>query len=103
MSIAGSSSIRRLKDVAIVMDLHEIGPVGGRTTSGRHRRRFERFGEVREYLPDRPRLRDEGYQPDIAATRWALERKLLPHPGHEFGPRNPGSVVRAGLCRCSKL
>jgi hypothetical protein len=30
MSIAGSSSIRRLKDVAIVMDLHELAQVGGR-------------------------------------------------------------------------
>ena len=29
MSITGSASIRRLKDVAIVMDLHELGPVGG--------------------------------------------------------------------------
>jgi hypothetical protein len=34
MSIAGSSAIRRLKDVAIVMDLHELTPVGGRSTSG---------------------------------------------------------------------
>jgi hypothetical protein len=41
----------------------------------------------------------EGDQPDVAATRWALERKLLPHPGHEFRARNPGGVVRAGLCK----
>ena len=27
----------------------------------------------------------------------ALERKLLPHPGHEFRPRNPRGVVRAEL------
>jgi len=33
MSIAGSSSIRRLKDVAVVMDLHELAPVGGRPAS----------------------------------------------------------------------
>jgi hypothetical protein len=39
---------RRSKDVAIVMDLHEIGPVGGRTTGGRDGRRFEQFVEVRE-------------------------------------------------------
>ena len=36
-------------------------------------------------------------QPDVTATRRALERKLLPHPRHEFGPGNPGGVVRAGL------
>jgi hypothetical protein len=32
-------------------------------------------------------------QPDVAATRRALKRKLLPHPRHEFGPGNPGGVV----------
>jgi hypothetical protein len=30
MSIAGISSIRRLKDVAIVVSLHELAPGGGR-------------------------------------------------------------------------
>ena len=35
MSIAGSSSIRRLKDVAVVVHLHEFAPVGGRPASGR--------------------------------------------------------------------
>ena len=46
-------------------------------------------------LPDRPRLRDEGDQPDVTAVVWALERKLLPHPGHQFRPGNPKRVVRA--------
>jgi hypothetical protein len=32
-------------------------------------------------------------QPDVAAARWALQRKLLPHPHYEFRPRNPGGVV----------
>jgi hypothetical protein len=58
MSIAGSSSIRRLKDVAVVMDLHELAPVGGRATSGREGRRLERLAEVCENLPDRPRIAD---------------------------------------------
>jgi hypothetical protein len=49
---------------------------------------------------DRPRLRDERDQPDVAATRWALERKLLPHPRHQLGPRNPGGVV--GTRRCMR-
>jgi hypothetical protein len=47
---------------------------------------------------DRPGLRDEGDQPDVAAARRALERKLLPHPGQQFRPGNPRGVVRAGLC-----
>jgi hypothetical protein len=89
MSIAGSSSIRRLNDVAIVMDLHELAPVGGRATSGRHRWRLERFAKMREDFPNRPRLRDECDQPDVAATVRALERKLLPDPRHQLGPGNP--------------
>jgi hypothetical protein len=40
----------------------------------------------------------EGDQTDVAATVRALERKLLPHPRHQFRPGNPGGVVRAGLC-----
>ena len=28
---------------------------------------------------------------------WALKRKLLTHPGHEFRPGNQRGVVRAGL------
>jgi hypothetical protein len=55
---------------------------------------------VRQNLPDRPGLRDEGDQPDVAATRWALVRKLLPHPGHQLRPRNPGGVVRPRLLMC---
>ena len=89
MSIAGSSSIRRLKDVAVVMRLDELAPVGGRPASGRDGRRFERFAEVGENLPDRSGLRDERDQLDVAAARRAQERKLLPHPRHQIGPRNP--------------
>jgi hypothetical protein len=58
MSITGSSSIRRLEECPVVMGLHELVLVGGRATSGRHRRRFEWFVEVCENLPDRPRLAD---------------------------------------------
>ena len=97
MSIAGSSSIRRLKDVAVVMRLDELAPVGGRPASGRDGRRFERFAEVGENLPDRSGLRDERDQPDVAAARRAQERKLLPHPRHQLGPGNPGGVVGARL------
>jgi len=97
MSIAGSSSIRRLEDVAVVVHLHKFAPVGGRPAGGRDGRRFERFAEVREDLPDRPGLGDERDEPDVAAARRAQERKLLPRPRHQLGPRNPGGVVRAGL------
>ena len=34
---------RRLEECPIVMDLHDLAPVGGRAASGRHRRRLERF------------------------------------------------------------
>jgi hypothetical protein len=69
-----------------------------RATSGRHRGRFERFTQVREDLADGPWFGDEGDQPDLTATRWALEGELLAPPGHEFRPRNPRGVVRAGFC-----
>ncbi len=97
MSISSSSSIRRLKDCPVVVDLYEFAPVGGRPAGGRDGRRFERFAEVREDLADRPWLRDERDQPDIAATVWALEGKLLTHPGQQFRPCNPRGVVGAWL------
>jgi hypothetical protein len=62
MSIAGILSIRRLKDVAIVMDLHELAPVGGRATSGRHRWRLERFATMHEDFPDRSPDRGQSLQ-----------------------------------------
>ena len=71
------------------MDLHEFAPVGRRSPGRRDWWWLERFAEVCENLPDRARLRDERDQPDVAATHWALEGKLLPHPGHELGPGNP--------------
>ena len=89
MSITGRSSIRRLKDVAAVMGLNELVPVGRRAPRGCDWWRFERFAKMCEDLPDRPRFRDEGDQPDVAATGWALKRKLLPQPRHQLGPRNP--------------
>ena len=44
-----------LKDVAIVMDLHELAPVGRRAAGRRDGRWFERFTQAGENLPDRPR------------------------------------------------
>jgi hypothetical protein len=58
MSISGNSSIRRLKDIAVVMRLDEFAPVGGRATSGRDGRRLERFAKMRQDFPDRPRIAD---------------------------------------------
>jgi len=91
---------RRLEDVAVVVDLDEFAPVGGRAAGGRDGWWLERFAEMREDFPDRPRLRDERHQPDVAAAVWALKWKLLPHPGQEFRPGNPRGVVRAGLLMC---
>jgi len=54
-----------------------------------YRRRLEWVAKVCENLPDRPRLRDEGNEPDVTPARWTRNRKLLPHPGHQFRPGNP--------------
>ena len=88
---------RRLKNCPVVVDLDEFSPVGGWATGGRDGRLFERFAEMCQDLPDRPRLGNERDEPDVATTPRALERKLLAHAGHEFGPRNPGGVVGGGL------
>jgi hypothetical protein len=106
---------RGLKDAAVVMDLHEFAPVGGRAASGRHRWWLERFAEVCEGLTSRgrshpgllplanlrfevSRLLPAGFsEPNVTAAVRALERKLLPHPGHQFRPCNPRGAVRAGL------
>ena len=55
MSITGSSSIRGLKDAAVVVDLDELGPVGGRSTGRRDGRRLERFAEMCQGLTSRGR------------------------------------------------
>ena len=98
---------RRLKDIAIVMDLHELTPVGGRAPGRRDGRRLERLAEVCEGLTSRGRshpgllplanLRFEvsrllpavSSAPDVAAAGGARKWKLLPHPRHQFRPRNP--------------
>jgi hypothetical protein len=64
---------RGLKDVAVVMDLHDLAPVGGRASSGRDGRRLEWFAEVCENLPDRPQFRDEGNEPDVTTAVRALQ------------------------------
>ena len=78
MSISSSSSIRRLKDCPVVVDLHEFAPVGGRPAGGRDGRRFERFAEVVPDLLDRPRL-------------WwnAISRMSPPQFGHSRGNSSP--------------
>ena len=58
----------------VVVDLDELGPVGRRATGGRDGWRFERFAEVREDLPNRPGLRDEGDGPDTSGRQWAEAR-----------------------------
>ena len=68
-----------------------------KSVSGKNGRRFEQFAEVCQDFPNRPQLRDERNQSNIAAAVQAVERKLLPDSGHEFRPRNPGGVVGAGL------
>ena len=96
-----------MKDVTVIVNLDELAPVGGRASGRRHWWWLEWFAEVCEGLTSRGRSHP-GLRPlanlrfevgrllpavfseaDVAAARWALERKLLPHPGHQFRPRNP--------------
>ena len=104
MSITGSSSICRLKDCPVVVDLHELSPVGGWPAGRRHGRRRCRTRAKPSWpspacesplrsepapagggLVIRPWLGDERDQPDVATTPRARKRKLLPHPCHQFG------------------
>ena len=91
-----------MKDVAVVVDLHELTPVGGRSPGRRDGRRLERLAEVCERLTLRGRshpglrplanLRFEVSrllpavfsEPDVAAAVWALEGKLLTPPAMSF-------------------
>ena len=56
-----------LEDVAVVMGLDELAPVGRRAAGGRHWRRLEWFTQVRENLPDRSRLSDKRDEPGVLA------------------------------------
>ena len=98
---------RHLNRFAVVMRLDEFAPVGGRATSRRDGRRFERFAKMSQGLTSRGRshpgllplanLRFEVSRllpavysaPDVATTPRARNRKLLTHPGQEFRPGNP--------------
>jgi hypothetical protein len=71
---------RRLKDIAVVVHLHELATVGERAAGWRDWRRFEQFAEVFQDFSDRPGGLDEGDEPDVAAARWAQEGKLLLNP-----------------------
>ena len=64
----GQLAGRRLKDCPVVVDLHELSQVGRRATGRRDGRWLERFAQMREDLPDRPRLGDERDEPDVAAA-----------------------------------
>ena len=82
-------------DVAVVMSLVKIAPVGGRASGGRERWRFEWLAEMRDNLADRRRFGDEGDEPDVSAAAGAHERKSLGDPRDELRPRDAGSVVGA--------
>jgi hypothetical protein len=69
-----------LKDIAVVMDLHEPAPVGGRSASGGDWRRLERLAEVRKDLPDRPRLDWSGCSQRCAGRDYdAARNPAVPH------------------------
>ena len=71
-----------LKDCPLVMGLHELSPVGWWAPGRRDGWRLEWFAEVCQDLPDRPWLRDERDQPDVATT-----------PGHSRGNSSPTRAI----------
>jgi hypothetical protein len=85
------------------VDLDEFAGVGGRATSGRHRRRFEWFAQVSEDLSDRPRVRGQevrsnrrlprvrrpGMVSHSESSLKAISRMSPPHAGHSSGNSSP--------------
>jgi len=69
-----------LKDCPVVVDLHELFPVGRRATGGRDWRRLERFAQMREDLPDRPRIGNERDESDVATTPKGTQQETPPPP-----------------------
>jgi hypothetical protein len=73
---------RGLKDVALVMDLHEFAPVGGRASGRCERRRLERLAQVCQDLPNRVRLADRrsaatGGRHEREGQGWFRTRKAV--------------------------
>jgi hypothetical protein len=87
---------RRLDRVAVVMHLEDLGPAG-RRASGRRERRLEGLAEIREDLPDRRRVGDEGDKPDVAAAGRARQREGFGDSRDELGPCDSRGVVGAGV------
>ena len=68
-----------LKDCPVVVNLHELSPVGRRATGGRDWRRLGRFAQMREDLPDRPRIGNERDESDVATTPKGTQKET-PRP-----------------------
>ena len=99
MSITGSSSIRPWKTSLSSWTWTSSPQSVGGPRAGESGGGSSGLPKMGQDLPDRPWLRDERDQPNVPAAVRALKRKLLPHPRHEFRPRNPRRVVRAWLLR----
>ena len=69
---------RRLEDCPVGVGMDELGPVGGRASRRRKQERLQRFAQVREDPPNRPRL-------------WwnAISRMSPPQFGHGSGNSSP--------------
>ena len=102
ISITGRKVYPSLEDVALVVDLDELAPVGGRATSRGDGRTFERFAKMGQDLLNRPWLRDERDQPNVATTRWTLKRKLLPTRAMSFAHAIREVSWEGGLSRKSQ-
>ena len=71
-----------LKDCPVVMDLHELSPVGGRAACGKDERSLEWLAELREDLSDGP-----------SSVMNAMNRMSPPHPGHSSGNSSPTRAI----------
>jgi len=73
---------RRLKDVAVVVDLNQLAPVGGRPAGGRDRRRFEPLLHMQN-KGVRPPYRDY-YTPETRDRVAHLFARTIDHFGYVF-------------------
>ena len=76
---------RRVDRVTVVMELNELVPTGRRPSCRRERWWLGGLAEIREDLPDRRRVGDEGDEANVATAGGARERKLFRDPRDELG------------------
>jgi hypothetical protein len=75
---------RGLMKTAVILSLHQVIPVPGWPAGWLHDRRIERFTQMRQNFPNRPRIGDEADQLDIATTLGTRQRNPSPKRASSF-------------------